>query len=144
MSLPIRARPSIQTYLVFSCLFGVPLLLCVIANLRQHFMWGGIVICLLVFCFVIVWLHSYQIIVEGNRLEYKTLLHSRRTVRLSDVKTAKVEIGYPRYRDRLKPPVRLMVCYLEDGYVKDICINMKVFSKADVNQLLLALKMKGE
>lgn len=141
MNLPIRARPSIQTYLVFSCLFGTPLLLCAIGTIRQHSMWGGIVLCLLGFGFVFAWLLNYQVTVEGDKLEYKTLLHTRRTVRLSDVKTAEVEIGYPRYRDRLKPPVRLVVRYLKDGHAKDICINLKVFSKSDVEQLLLALKV---
>lgn len=140
MSLTIRARPSIQTYVVFSCLFGLPLLLCVIVSLREHSMWGGITVCLLGFAFVFAWLRGYQVAVEGDRLEYKTLLHSRRTVRLSDIKTAKVEIGYQRYRDRLKPPVRLVVHYLEGGHAKDICINLKVFSKPDIEQLLAALK----
>jgi len=139
MNIKIRVRPCVQTYLVFSCMFGIPLLICAIETIIKNSMWECLVVCLLCLIFVFVWLHSYRVTIDSDIFEYKNLLHTRRIIRLSDVKFAKVEVGYARYRDRFKPPIRLVVNYVEGGREKFLYVNLKLFSKSDVEQILLAL-----
>jgi hypothetical protein len=120
---------------------GIPLLLCTIAAIHQHSMWLAVAICFLGLGFVFVWLRAYQITVENGRLQYRSLWRGRQTVPLSDIQSAKIEIGNPNSGDAMKPPVRLVVQYVEAGKARHVCINLKVFSRSDVEEVLSLLKV---
>ena len=69
-------------------------------------------------------------------MKYSTLLGGTKSVELKDVERAQVEVGYSRFRDRLKPPVRLII-RTRDG--RTFAMNLKVFRARDIKHLLSLL-----
>jgi len=141
MDQSFRARVRPQTYVLFTCLFGFPLGLCAVATLEEWSLWPAVVMGVFGLGLIYFWLYSYEIIICHGSLKYSALFQPQRTASLSEIESAEVQIGYSRYRDRLKPPIRLVVRFGEEGRNRTICINLKVFAKSDVEHVLSILNV---
>lgn len=99
-------------------------------------MWVAVLICFAGLCFLLFWIGSYRVEVDRGVMKYSTLLGGTKSVELKDVERAQVEVGYSRFRDRLKPPVRLII-RTRDG--RTFAMNLKVFRARDIKHLLSLL-----
>lgn len=133
-SIEMRANPASNVILVGISAF--PLIICLLAAIKGRSMWAATLICLTGVAGLLFWLRSFRLGISDEVLRYTTLFGGTKTVELRDIASARVEVGYSRYRDRFKPPLRLVVSS-RDGRI--INVNMKVFRACEVEQLLSVL-----
>lgn len=140
--LPLDMQASRGSYaMLLSCL-ALPLLICLLAARKQPSMWLPASICFGAMGFVALWLRSFRVSVTEDAIIYSSLFGGRRSVRIEDIESAEIEVGNPRYWDRLKPPFRLVIRPRQGVSAPALAINLKVFDKSDIAQLLSLLRVK--
>jgi hypothetical protein len=86
--------------------------------------------CVLVF--VLCWVWSFRIRIFGNSVSYRSLLAGTRTLQLDEIEKAEVKIATT---EKFGPVYSLILWPESFAEKKSIVINMKVFSKADLNRV---------
>ncbi len=76
------------------------------------------------------WISGFQILVSDSEMSYRTLLGGIRTLSLSQIESVKTELGVGKL---LGPFHRLVITPKHN--VAPIIINMKVFSRSDLEKL---------
>jgi hypothetical protein len=92
--------------------------------------WPLLTVVGLTFAFVFYWVRSFEISISGNTLSYRSFLGRTRMLRLNEIEKAEIRI------DADTRPVWKLILWTEPTSQKEaIVINMKVFSKADLNRV---------
>lgn len=99
-------------------------------------MWIATLICAAGMAGLLVWLRTFRLTIRDGVLMYTTLFRRTKALELSSIESASVVMGYSRFRDLLKPPLRLVI-FSRDGLL--IHVNLKVFRACEVDQLLSIL-----
>jgi hypothetical protein len=139
---PLNMQASRGTYATLLSIMALPLVICLLAARKQPSMWLPVSIWLGVMGFVALWLRCFRVIVSEDALVYSSMFGGRRSVRLQDIKSAQIEIGNERYWDRLKPPFRLVIRPRPGISAPTLAINLKVFARSDIAQLLSLLRVR--
>lgn len=132
----ICLRAGRSTYLVFAVMFAVPLLINLLALLRDRTWWQPVIIILFVVVACFAWLWSFKIVVANGRLTYSNLFQRPVSVQLSEIAKVDIQMGCFTYLDRFKPTIRLIIRCLPSTGKNQISINMKVFNKKQIDALL--------
>jgi hypothetical protein len=141
----LRARATISTYIVFA-LLCLPFTLPVIKVANQTLAYHRIEVpsdlfVMLVFPALIVlaflWVSRFQILVSDSQLSYRTLFGGTRSLQLSQIVSARTEIS----PGRLLGPFYRLIITPKDG-TPLIVINMKIFSRNDLQELFAILHGK--
>jgi hypothetical protein len=93
--------------------------------------------------FIFVWLKRFELEVTQDTIRYSAPWSEAQSLKIVDVARAEVEVGISRYRDRFRPPIRLVLYPTDAAEGKAITINMKVFRKEDIRRLLALLEEHG-
>jgi hypothetical protein len=145
----LTARAATSTYIVFA-LLCLPFTLPVMKVANQGLAYHRIEVpsdlfVMLVFPALIVlvflWVSRFRILVSDSQLSYRTLFGGTRSLQLSQIVSARTEIGAGR---SLGPFYRLIITP-KDG-TSPMVINMKIFSRTDLQKLFAILhdKVAGE
>jgi len=137
----VQMKASRTSMAVVTGVFTLPLLICMLAAIKHPAMWIAVLICVTGIAFVLIWLKYYEVEVADGTLKYSSLFSRPKYVQLDSIVSAKIEVGYRLYRDRFKAPLRLVISTCNDKSDCSISINLKVFSKQDVESLLLLLDL---
>ena len=86
--------------------------------------------CVLVF--VLCWVGLFRITIFGNTISYRSLLGGTRTLLLDEIRNAEIKIAAT---EKFGPVYRLILWPESFTEKKSIVINMKVFSKTDLNRV---------
>lgn len=139
--LVFRACPS--TYIVFTLIAGVPLLITAAAAFKNREMWQPVVMIVLLLIGCFLWIGAFKIVLTEGILSYRTLLRGSRSIPLSEIRKTRIEIGCFNYMDRLRPTTRLVIEPRHEETWRPIIINMRVFGRCNIDQLLDALNSGG-
>ncbi len=129
-------RPDSKTYMIFSIMITLPILIGIIAGIENPSANFGIIVYLLTVA--IIWLYFVYgtIVIYDDHIEFRTL-YSRKAMKFSDVKNAKIHSFVDdSYFDRLKPPIKLWIYPKPESGKKPIWINAKIFKKEDLSYVL--------
>lgn len=85
---------------------------------------------------VFIWFRRFLLEVSGNVLRYRSLLGGTKEIRFDDIRTTRIESGFPHYRDRFRPTLRMIVLPKEGAGAAPFDINLKVFEKIDIDRLV--------
>src|ERR1700760_3362310 len=138
--LKIDARSSRSTYTVFSTIFGVLALLSFFFGLKRHD-WGAFRICLIVLSGFLLWVASFRLKVDDQKLIYRSLFSGTRSIAFSEIEKAEVGFGV---NDSFGPFYRLTIYPSAQFGQRPIVINLKVFRRENIQHLshVLADKLK--
>jgi hypothetical protein len=148
----LDARAATSTYVVFGLIVAVPCLLSPIAMSidsmsrdKSHWVHDSVVIIFFsaVILLTFLWIRKFRILVEDSVLSYTSLFGGTRTLNLVDIEVARTEHGPQAL---LGPFFRLVVQPTAFANKPPIIINMKIFSRRDLEELFVILgdKVKGE
>ena len=140
----LEAHSCSSTYLVFGGMFVPVLLVAVyVAAFRKPHDWEMAAIVLSVLIFIIIWIRFFRIVVSNGIIHYRSLFGGNKCLALGEIRKAEIKIGG---EEAFGPFYRLILYPSEDVNKTRIVINMKVFSREDVNALLdiLGPKLKGQ
>ena len=126
-------RASRSSVATMASLFAVPLIIWLLAASKQASMWVPVLFCFSGLVILLFWITAFNIEVDHSVLKYSTLFGGTNSIKLGDIQSAHFEVGYACYRDRFKPPIRLVI-RSRDG--KKLTLNLKVFQAAEVEKLL--------
>lgn len=87
-----------------------------------------------------MWIQRFQIVLTDKELIYSSLFGGTRRICRHDIRAVRTRI---RLRSKFGPPYQLLVIPVRADE-KPIVINMKVFGRRDIQQLLEHLREKVE
>ena len=136
---------ALHGYIVLGICLGNPAIIALIVVLiRPGLFWSWLpILCLGVFniAAVFAWLHTFRIEISDGLLIYRTLFSGRHQVILADVSRAKAVVEFNPWKDWGKPRNRLDIYVGHEEHPR-MAINLKVFSRADVQFLLTQLPIE--
>jgi len=137
---PLVIRACASTYVVFGVIFGVTLVpgLALIPKNPPGLL-GVVALNFLALALSFTWIASFKLVVANKFISYRTLFTGTRSLALSEIERCDLAIGYERYWDRFKPPIRLVIQPQQSTGKKAISVNLKVLSKPDVLWLMKVL-----
>ncbi len=135
---PIVLRAAVSTYLVLlgPCVFLFLLYVMGVAKRPSESLWGALAFIVGYGIFIFAWVRMFQIELDHDVLVYRSLFGGTRRVNIADIESARIQIGYRRYKDRSLPPTRLEVCLKTHVKESRLIINLKVFSRHDIALLM--------
>jgi hypothetical protein len=128
---PLVFRASVSTYVVVGVMFGVTLVLGFAAILRNPNFWSAVALNFMVLALSFVWIASFKLVVANSFISHRTLFTGTRSLALSEIESCELALGYEKYWDRFKPPIRLVIQPQQSTGKKPISVNLKVLSKSD-------------
>jgi hypothetical protein len=145
----LDARASVSTYVVFGLIFGIicgsPITIAISTMRNGQSVHNSLVIALfsLLFLLVVAWIKKFRVLIRDSMVSYTTLFGGTRELNLSDIKSARTEIGPQKL---LGPFYRLVLEPVASSGKPPLVINMKVFSKKDLQLVIavLADRIHGE
>lgn len=144
---PIVMRSAKSTYIVFTLMWLIPLFISLFAILKQPLdksLWLMGLIVIACGITATLWVYKFKIEIKEGVIKYETLFGGVKAAKLSDIESATVKVGVHEYMDRFLPTIRLEIKMKPNSSnFKNMIINLKVFSKSDVNDLTKAVNAKG-
>jgi hypothetical protein len=138
----LHARASRGTVLALSILLTIPISICALAAIRHPSMWLAVLIGGGGFGTFLLWLSAYRIDIENGSFTYSNLFHGKVVFPIETIKDAQVKVGYSKYADRFRPPVRLEIMVRDGQSEKMVVVNLKVFCQKDIEACLKLLHVK--
>ncbi len=132
----IDARASAHLYTVFGVIIGMPLLGGLVVFIRSPSNWQGLALMAGASVIFLTWAGRFRLMVRKDVLHYRTLFGGTRSIELADIDKAETKVRAPGASG---PMVGLILTPRPLAQVKPIVINMKVFSKQDLNRLFEVL-----
>src|SRR5689334_10097581 len=86
-----------------------------------------------------VWIACFKLVVANSFISYRTLFTGTRSFALSEIESCHLAVGYQKYWDRFKPPIRLVIQPQQSTGKKAISVNLKVLSNSDVLWIMKVL-----
>ncbi len=139
---PICLYACRSTYLVFLTIIGVPLIINLIALLKDPTFWQPVLICFLAMAAFLFWIRSFRIKLSDNQILYKRLFGGTTCINVSEILKIDTEVGCFKYSDRFKPTFRIVIKPIPLIGKSPVVINAKIFCKKEINQLLEKLNNK--
>ena len=102
----------------------------------QRSFWIPALLCLGVAFVLSAWARSHYLLMDHERIEYRTLLKSKASITLDRIQAIEYQEGSRGYRDRFRPLARLMVFPQATSGHPPIQINLNVFARQDVADIL--------
>jgi hypothetical protein len=136
----LKIRSSKKSLALLEGILAIPFFISIFATKNQPSMWIPVVILVIFAVVVFVWMISFRIEVAFGMLKYHSLLGGTKEVRLNEIEVARIEVGYSKYMDRFRPPVRLCVRPQRGLGAKAFDINLRVFDRSDIDQLLSVIQ----
>ena len=137
---PSTFRACSSGYITFGIIAGLPLSLYLIAPLfGRHILWGPVGIMFLAGLSIFIWLSSFKVTLDDDKLTYKTLFSKTSSLLYSEVAEAKLESGIGNAPNRYGPTVRIIVKPLASSERQPIVINAKLLSRKNTKQILAVL-----
>lgn len=132
-------RACVSTYLVFGTITGIPLLISLLATLKSPAAWPGVVACLFIMAAIFWWLNSFKILLSEREISYRSLFKGTASLAFSEIKEAKTDVTFSQV---FGPPIRLVLSPKPNIAKPPIIVNIKVFCRHDVAQLLKILESR--
>jgi len=126
-----------RTFCVFGAIGGVPLLVSLLAALKEPSFWGAVAICVLLLTALFFWIVAFRICITEKAISYRTLFGGTKCLEFSQIKSYKME---KRLYSAFGPAIRLVITSKAAAGVRAIVINVKVFGKKDLKQLFETLE----
>ena len=139
---PLVMKAGASTYVVFGVIFGVMVVASIVLTFQHPSLgsvWSGTAVTLLALILSFVWIASFKLVVANSFISYRTLFTGTRSFALSEIEECEFAIGYEKYWDRYKPPLRLVIQPRQSTGKKPISVNLKVFSESDVLWIMKVL-----
>jgi hypothetical protein len=134
-----RIKPGKRPYVVFFLITLIPLCLSLAASIGDQSFLIGVFACVIWLLSVWSWVYSQTIELFRDRIIHHSWFIRTRTIHLNNIDKWSIQVGVFKYRDRLKPTVRLEIHAKKDFNVKPIIIPLKLFNKTDLEPLFDAL-----
>jgi len=136
-------RPSTASIVVMWSFVGLVFGILAVGAFRNPSGWTPAAVCLAIGVLGTLWFRSFRLDLDDDSLRYLAPLRPVLSIRLQDVTAARVEVGLKRYSDLFRPMLRLAITTSGSQPTKTYYVNMKVFRRADVDELLRILRRKG-
>jgi hypothetical protein len=137
---PIVLRATASSYGVLGFIFGFVTLMTGLATRSDRSMGPAFGASAAAWILSYVWLARFRIVADSDCLTYTTLFAGARTCCFTEIRKMSVESRVRDYSDRFKPFVRLVIKPNKEANAKPLYLNLKVFSRCGVRQLLDALR----
>lgn len=139
---PLVMRAARSAYWILGTMAGAPFTLSIVASTVHRSWLRAAVICLVAMAVSFLWLGSFKLVLTDEVITYRTFLGGTSSIRLDDIHEVvrmAVRAGGLRYADRFKPPIRLVIVPRASAGERAMAVNLKVFNRREVAQLLEAL-----
>ena len=134
-----------STYVIFTVFGGIPLAVWMVAFIVRPPEFPTLVkvfgLFLSYFCFAYFFISRYRFELNDGVLSYRSLFQGTKVLRLDEIEKARLAIGDYSAGERSKPFYRLEL-FANDTSKKPIVINLKMFKKEEVQQILECLRTK--
>jgi len=120
---PLVMRAARSAYWILGTMAGAPFTLSIVASTVHRSWLRAAVICLVAMAVSFLWLGSFKLVLDD----------------IHEVVRMAVRAGGLRYADRFKPPIRLVIVPRASAGERAMAVNLKVFNRREVAQLLEAL-----
>ncbi len=134
-----RLRGAKSSLVILETLVLVPFGICLAAAFRQPGMWIACALLLAAGIFIFLWFESIVIEVKDGQLRYRSLFGGTKLLSMDEIKETRLEVGIQKYRDRFRPPYRLVVVPRSHVGVAPFDINLRIFSRRDIENLVALL-----
>lgn len=137
----LRACPS--AYIVFIVITGFPLLLSIIAMYKKYdpSLWALILVLIFIMLLSIIWLRVYKVILSDDSITYYSLFGGCKTIKILDIENIRVIFGGYKYPHIFRPMFSLIIWPISLSK-KPIFINVKVFDKQGISELVRIIELK--
>ncbi|PWT83549.1 MAG: hypothetical protein C5B58_06380 [Acidobacteria bacterium] len=143
---PIEMRAARSTYVVFTLLPSVPQFIWIWVAITKPLPPLELVkvfgLFVSYFAFIYFFISRFLVSIVQDAVTYRSLFSGTRTLRLEEIDKAKIKIGEYKRGEGFKPFYRLELIPRADSGKKPIVVNLKVFSLADVRQILAIVDSK--
>ena len=137
-------RPSLKSATVFLGSWALVFFLGVASALHDWAAWPIPAISGVIWAFLGIWFLSHRIVIADNYLSYRTLFGGWKSIPLEQVQSVELEVGWKTYSDRFRPMLRLKVVPSDTSAFRPLIINLRVFKKEDISDLLQAVNVAGK
>ena len=139
---------SVPSLVIAETFIGIPFVLSIIAVLKNPYNinlngWILIIGNLGLVILAFLWFKSYHIEISNGILKYRSPFSKIKQIPLNDIEEAGINIGVIEKKDVNRAFIRLVLLPKSTSQVKGFYINLKVFEKNGVKQLLDILPMKN-
>jgi hypothetical protein len=142
---PLVIRACASTYVVFGLMFGVTLVAgLALTSKSPAGLLSVVALNLLALALSFAWIAAFKLVVANKFISYRTLFTGTRSLALSEIEGCDLALGFKRYWDRFKPPIRLVIQPQQSTGKKAISVNLKVLRRSDVLWLLKVLARQPE
>jgi hypothetical protein len=129
-------RPSLKSLAALLSPLLLAFAIGVAATVANWSAWPTAAISLAILGLLGIWFLSHEIVIDDEKLSYKTLLGGRRTIPLKQVDVVELETGIKTYCDRFRSPLRLRISTSNPSKFKPLLINVRVFEAEDISQVI--------
>jgi hypothetical protein len=127
-----QASAAKSTFRIFGSILGVLFLMAIAANIREQRSIGALIMTAALFFGFMIWISAFRLSLREGVLKYRSLFGGLRSIRLSDVERAEYKFA----PEAAFGPFVQLVLTPHPNAGPPVVINMKVFSRADLDNLL--------
>lgn len=128
----ICAKVSNWSYAVFLIIFGVPLIINLVALKKNTSLILAVFLLIFTILCLMVWLLSHKIKLFHDRIEYSNLFVKNKRIEFNQIKKFGMETGVNKFKDVFLPPIRFVLVSKRGGDSSPIVINVKLFKKEEI------------
>jgi hypothetical protein len=139
LTVETRYRACVSTYLVFGAITGIPFLISLLATLKNPTVWPSVIACFFIMAAVFWWLNTFKIQLSESGVSYRSFFKGAVYLAFSEIKEAKTDVTFSEV---FGPPIRLVLTPKPNVAKPPIIVNIKVFCRRDVAQLLKILESR--
>ncbi len=139
---PLQFRAARSSLIALEACVAVPFGICLAAAVHSPHLWPAVLLCATTGVFLSVWLLSFRLEVQDDQITYRSLLGGRRSLAWHEVATARIEGGAASLADAWKPTFRLIIQPKPGVAAPPLTINLKVFTRSQIRQLLDVLSAR--
>lgn len=139
----LQMKACRTSYVTFIIICGIPLFLGYLVAYKYNDLsaWKIVLLWLLAMILFVIWLSFFKVIVTEEGIYYRTLFGGTKYIRFDEIQRVQILFGWFKYSDRFKPMHRIAI-EPNDTKKRVIYINMKVFSKINLNNLFDIMEQK--
>jgi hypothetical protein len=136
------ARKSVAPLAWLEIILSVPLITCLYSFRNKQNMWIPTLLLVGLMLGLWIWHRAFHLEVKQETLSYRSLFTGQTELPLADIKSARIEIGCFRFRDRFRPTVRLVIIPKSISAVRPFDISLRVFDRHTIQPLLELLPVE--
>jgi len=133
-----HAYAAKSTFVVFGSVFGAALLMAIDSTIKAPRSWPALLIIASMFVGFMAWVSAFRLSLREGVVKYRSLFGGVRTILLSDIERAE----YRYAPEAAFGPFAQLVLTPSPNAGRPVVINMKVFSRADLERLFEILGPK--